>query len=174
MSGDRMTGNTATGNTATGNTATGNEMTRLPGEAPRTAEPQPLLEIQPLPQRQPLLEIRGLTKTFPLGQGLLARWRGQPRRAVQALTDVNLSVRRGETLGIVGESGCGKSTLARTLVRLYTADSGEISYAGLDVRWEDVGTGELFPHVYGPIHPADVLDIIPAHFEDNGGFVLER
>ena len=128
MSGDRMTGNTETENTATGNTETGNEMTRLPGEAPRTAEPQPPLEIQPL------LEIRGLTKTFPLGQGLLARWRGQPRRAVQALTDVNLSVRRGETLGIVGESGCGKSTLARTLVRLYTADSGEISYAGLDVR----------------------------------------
>lgn len=50
----------------------------------------------------------------------------------------------------------------------------QVDDAGLDVRWEDVGTGELFPHVYGPIHPADVLNIIPAHFDHNGGFVLER
>ena len=124
MSGDEMTSNIVNGN----------EVARLPGEAPRTSDPQALPEMQPLPQTQPLLENRGLTKTFPLKQGLLARWRGQPRRAVQALTDVNLSVRRGETLGIVGESGCGKSTLARTLVRLYAADSGQISYDGLDVR----------------------------------------
>ncbi|GGL99166.1 ABC transporter ATP-binding protein [Deinococcus aerophilus] len=82
---------------------------------------------------EPLMEIRGLTKTFPVRQGLIARWRGQPRRAVQALTDVELSVRRGETLGIVGESGCGKSTLARTLVRLYAADRGSVRYGGQDV-----------------------------------------
>ena len=81
----------------------------------------------------PLLEVSGLTKTFPVRQSLLSRWRGQPSRAVQALTDVNLSVKRGETLGIVGESGCGKSTLARTLVRLYTADSGSVRYGGQDV-----------------------------------------
>jgi len=80
-----------------------------------------------------LLEVRGLTKTFPVRQGVISRWRGQPGRAVQALTDVNLTVRRGETLGIVGESGCGKSTLARTLVRLYEADSGTVSYDNLDV-----------------------------------------
>ena len=66
-------------------------------------------------------------------QSLLARWRGQPRRAVQALTDVELSVQRGETLGIVGESGCGKSTLARTLVRLYDADRGSVRYGEQDV-----------------------------------------
>ena len=82
---------------------------------------------------KPLLDVRHLTKTFPVAQGLFARWRGQPRRAVQALTDVDLTVRRGETLGIVGESGCGKSTLARTLVRLYDADSGSVRYDGQDV-----------------------------------------
>ncbi|PNY81462.1 ABC transporter ATP-binding protein [Deinococcus koreensis] len=80
-----------------------------------------------------VLEVSGLTKTFPAGQSLLARLRGQPRKVVQALTDVHLSVRRGETLGIVGESGCGKSTLARTLVRLYDADSGSVRYDGAEV-----------------------------------------
>ncbi len=84
-------------------------------------------------QSEVLLEVRGLTKTFPVRQSWLARAQGQPKKVVQALTDVTLSVRRGETLGIVGESGCGKSTLARTLVRLYQADSGEVSYGGLNV-----------------------------------------
>ncbi|THF87403.1 ATP-binding cassette domain-containing protein [Deinococcus sp. KSM4-11] len=82
---------------------------------------------------RPVLMIRGLTKTFAAPQSLLSRWQGQPRRVVQALTDVNLEVRRGETLGIVGESGCGKSTLARTLVRLYDADSGSVQYGSQEV-----------------------------------------
>ncbi|UBV44298.1 ATP-binding cassette domain-containing protein (plasmid) [Deinococcus taeanensis] len=80
-----------------------------------------------------LMDVRGLTKTFPVRQSLLARLQGQPRRAVQALSDVHLSVVRGETLGIVGESGCGKSTLARCLVRLHEADSGAVRYEDLDV-----------------------------------------
>jgi oligopeptide transport system ATP-binding protein len=82
---------------------------------------------------QDVMVITGLTKTFTAPQSLLARWRGQPRRVVQALTDVNLTVQRGETLGIVGESGCGKSTLARTLVRLYHADSGSVVYGAQEV-----------------------------------------
>lgn len=80
-----------------------------------------------------LMDIRQLTKTFPVGESFLARLRGQPRRQVQALTDVNLRVLRGETLGIVGESGCGKSTLARCLVRLYDPDEGSVGYDGLEV-----------------------------------------
>lgn len=82
---------------------------------------------------RPLMDVRGLSKAFPAPQGLLARLRGEPRRAVQALSDVHLSVQRGETLGIVGESGCGKSTLARCLVRLQDADQGEVRYEDLDV-----------------------------------------
>ena len=57
-----------------------------------------------------------------------------PRLFVHALNGISFSVRRGETLGIVGKSGCGKSTLARCLVRLIEADGGTIIYDGADVR----------------------------------------
>ncbi len=81
----------------------------------------------------PIMQVEGLTKTFPVRQDFLDRLRRRPARAVQALSDVDLQVRRGETLGIVGESGCGKSTLARCLVRLYPADRGQVRYGTLDV-----------------------------------------
>ncbi len=77
-----------------------------------------------------LLRIAGLIKTFP---GPATGLFGAPRAKVRALAGVDLDVRRGETLGIVGESGCGKSTLARCLVRLMPIDSGQIQYAGEDV-----------------------------------------
>ena len=67
---------------------------------------------------EPLMIVQNLTKTFPVRRSLAARIRGGTRPVVHALTDVDLTVARGETLGIVGESGCGKSTLARCLVRL--------------------------------------------------------
>jgi oligopeptide/dipeptide ABC transporter ATP-binding protein len=82
----------------------------------------------------PLLEVRDLSKRFPIRRSLVQTLLRAPRRAVQALNGVSLTVRRGETLGIVGESGCGKSTLARCLVRLVEADAGSIRYDGLDVR----------------------------------------
>ncbi|MCB8882564.1 ATP-binding cassette domain-containing protein [Acidisoma cellulosilytica] len=82
---------------------------------------------------EPLLVVRKLTKTFARSRSLMDLVKGEPRRRVHALTEVDLSVRRGETLGIVGESGCGKSTLARCLVRLHRVDSGSVTYDGLDV-----------------------------------------
>jgi oligopeptide/dipeptide ABC transporter ATP-binding protein len=81
-----------------------------------------------------LLEVQGLTKVFPLHRPMLKALLRAPRLAVHALNGVSFSVRRGETLGIVGESGCGKSTLARCLVRLIEADAGTIIYDGADVR----------------------------------------
>ena len=57
-----------------------------------------------------LLRVRGLKKYFPVKQGFLKRTTGQ----LQAVDGVDLDVRRGETVGLVGESGCGKSTLGRT------------------------------------------------------------
>ncbi len=76
-----------------------------------------------------LLRIRGLKKHFPVRQGLLKRTSGY----LQAVDGVDLDIRRGETVGLVGESGCGKSTLGRTLLRLLEPTAGEISFEGVDL-----------------------------------------
>ncbi len=81
----------------------------------------------------PLIQATGLTKTFAIPYGLANRLAGEPARAVHALNGVSFEVRRGETLGIVGESGCGKSTLARCLVRLLDLDGGRIDFNGADI-----------------------------------------
>ncbi|MHB0896252.1 MAG: ABC transporter ATP-binding protein [Spirochaetales bacterium] len=76
-----------------------------------------------------ILEVRNLKKYFKTGQGML-----------HAVDDVNFSVIRGKTLGIVGESGCGKTTTGRCLLRLVEPTSGKILFEGSDIRklgrWE--------------------------------------
>ena len=81
----------------------------------------------------PLISVEGLSKRFRLPQTLTGALAGRPAPAVHALNEVDLEVRRGETLGIVGESGCGKSTLARCLVRLIEPDEGRIRFEGKDI-----------------------------------------
>ena len=66
-----------------------------------------------------LLEAEGVEKYFPITQGIILQ---HEVGSVKAVDDVSFTVRRGETLGIVGESGCGKSTLARCVMRLLDAD----------------------------------------------------
>ncbi|MCW8084377.1 ABC transporter ATP-binding protein [Sabulicella glaciei] len=75
---------------------------------------------------QPLLRLDGLVKHFPLKGGLL----GRTQAVVRAVDGVGFDVRKGETLGIVGESGCGKSTTARLLMRLLDPDSGTMVFDG--------------------------------------------
>src|SRR3984885_2114858 len=75
---------------------------------------------------QPLLLVEGLRKHFPVRGGLLNR----QVATVQAVDDVSFAVRKGETLGIVGESGCGKSTTARLLMRLIEPDAGDVVFDG--------------------------------------------
>ena len=76
-----------------------------------------------------LLSTRGLKKYFPVKQGMLGRTSGY----LQAVDGVDLDVRRGETVGLVGESGCGKSTLGRTLLRLLEPTAGQILFDGTDL-----------------------------------------
>ena len=81
----------------------------------------------------PLIDVHDLVMTFPRQRGVVDRLAGHPVQIVRALNGVSFSVKRGETLGIVGESGCGKSTLARCLVRLHEPKSGRIDFAGVEV-----------------------------------------
>lgn len=76
-----------------------------------------------------LMETRHLKKWFPIAGSL-----GKGKACVKAVEDVNLTIRKGETLGIVGESGCGKSTLGRLLLRLIEPTEGEILFKGKDIN----------------------------------------
>jgi peptide/nickel transport system ATP-binding protein len=76
----------------------------------------------------PMLEVRDLRVHFPVKKGFFGRTAGH----VHAVDGVSLTIRAGETLGLVGESGCGKTTLGRSIVRSETPTSGEIRYRGGD------------------------------------------
>lgn len=79
-----------------------------------------------------LLEIKGLKKYFPIKEGLFKT------NYVKAVDDVSLFVKKGETLGLVGESGCGKTTLGRTILRLHEPTEGQIIYDGEDITKVDM------------------------------------
>jgi ABC-type oligopeptide transport system ATPase subunit len=79
---------------------------------------------------EPLVEVRGLVKHFPITQGIIVQ---RKIGAVRAVDGVSFDVRRGETLGIVGETGCGKSTTARLIMRLLDATAGEVRFDGQDI-----------------------------------------
>lgn len=74
----------------------------------------------------PLLELKDLCTYFPIRKGIIKRKVGE----IKAVDNISLSVRRGETYGLVGESGCGKSTLGRSVLRLIEPTSGEIFFDG--------------------------------------------
>ena len=81
---------------------------------------------------EPLIRVEGLRKTYLTNNSLIARALGTVRQ-VHAVDEVDLEIRRGETLGVVGESGCGKSTLARCLMLLERPTAGSITSGGRNI-----------------------------------------
>src|ERR1700675_1536083 len=80
-----------------------------------------------------LLEVQNLKKYFPIKRGIFSKTIGY----VKAVDDVSFQIKKGETLGLVGESGCGKTTIGRTLLRLIEPTGGKVMFEGKDVTAMD-------------------------------------
>ncbi|MEU2053665.1 ABC transporter ATP-binding protein [Streptomyces bungoensis] len=120
-----------------------------------------------------LLRVEGLTKHFPIKKGILQRQVG----AVKAVDGIDFEVRKGETLGVVGESGCGKSTMGRVVTRLQDPTGGKITFDGRDIT--RLSTGQLrplrrdiqmiFQDPYGSLNPRHTIgSIVSAPFRLQG------
>jgi oligopeptide/dipeptide ABC transporter ATP-binding protein len=126
-------------------------------------------EPTPAPSRfsgggEDLLVVTDLQKHFPIRRGLLQRQVG----AVQAVDGLNFTVRKGETLSLVGESGCGKTTTGRMLTRLIEPTGGRILFEGRDIT--HISTGKMrplrrdvqmiFQDPYGSLNPRHTVGTI--------------
>src|SRR3954452_8728403 len=96
-------------------------------------------EARPNGSAGPLLDVQGLKKHFPIHRGVFSRVSGQ----VYAVDGVSFEIRRGETLGLVGESGCGKSTVGRTLLKLLEPTEGKIIVHGRDIT--ELDAAQMLP-----------------------------
>ncbi|HWQ57517.1 MAG TPA: oligopeptide/dipeptide ABC transporter ATP-binding protein [Clostridia bacterium] len=126
----------------------------------------------------PLLAIDGLSVHFPVRGGLPFA-----RKKVEALTDVSLTVNRGDTFGIVGESGCGKSTLANAILGLVEPQSGSIRFMGRDLlamnrrdfRRARLDMQLIFQDPFSSLNPRfNVYQIISEPMRIKGGFTREE
>ncbi|MFJ1971708.1 dipeptide ABC transporter ATP-binding protein [Streptomyces sp. NPDC087903] len=112
-------------------------------------------------EREVLLRVEGLKKHFPIRKGVLQRQVG----AVKAVDGIDFEVRKGETLGVVGESGCGKSTMGRVITRLQDPTGGSIHFEGKDItRLNAAGMRPLrrdiqmiFQDPYGSLNPRHTI-----------------
>ncbi|MES4892791.1 dipeptide ABC transporter ATP-binding protein [Streptomyces sp. NPDC096012] len=158
-------------------------------ETKKTDEAEALIPQQaPAPddaaaEREVLLRVERLTKHFPIKKGILQRQVG----AVKAVDGIDFEVRKGETLGVVGESGCGKSTMGRVITRLQDPTGGTITFEGQDIT--RLSTGQMrplrrdiqmiFQDPYGSLNPRHTIgSIVSAPFrlqnvEPEGGVKKE-
>ena len=100
------------------------------GSTPLKKEPDPLAVISiPTESRETLVEVKGLKTWYPIRKGLLKRIAGH----VKAVDGIDLSIRKGTTLALVGESGCGKTTAGKSIIRLIKPTDGAIVFKGRDL-----------------------------------------
>jgi peptide/nickel transport system ATP-binding protein len=120
-----------------------------------------------------LLKVSGLQKHFPIRKGLLQRQVG----AVRAVDGIDFEVRKGETLGVVGESGCGKSTMGRLITRLLEPTAGTVEFQGKDITHLGVGgmrpmrrdVQMIFQDPYSSLNPRHTIGtIVGAPFKLQG------
>ncbi len=109
--------------------ATASEEVTVPDAATQDAATQAARTTQLADGSRPLVQAEDLRVYFPIYSGLLQRRTGD----VRAVDDVTFDIKRGETLGLVGESGCGKSTTGRALIRLRNPTSGRVLFDGTDL-----------------------------------------
>ncbi|MET8136270.1 dipeptide ABC transporter ATP-binding protein [Streptomyces sp. NPDC006290] len=133
--------------------------------------------------REVLLRVQGLQKHFPIRKGVLQRQVG----AVKAVDGIDFEVRKGETLGVVGESGCGKSTMGRVITRLQDPTGGSIEFEGQDITRLSASKMRplrrdiqmIFQDPYGSLNPRHTIgSIVSAPFrlqnvEPEGGVKKE-
>ena len=81
------------------------------------------------PTNSNILEVKNLKMYFPVSQGILRRKVGE----VKAVDNITLNIKKGETLGLVGESGCGKTTVGRCILRVYEPTSGQMIFEGQNI-----------------------------------------
>ncbi|MGC4983086.1 ABC transporter ATP-binding protein [Streptomyces sp. DT193] len=123
--------------------------------------------------REVLLRVKGLQKHFPIRKGVLQRQVG----AVKAVDGIDFEVRKGETLGVVGESGCGKSTMGRVITRLQDPTGGTIEFEGQDITRLSASKMRplrrdiqmIFQDPYGSLNPRHTIgSIVSAPFRLQG------
>ncbi|MEV8538229.1 dipeptide ABC transporter ATP-binding protein [Streptomyces sp. NPDC051572] len=123
--------------------------------------------------REVLLKVEGLKKHFPIKKGILQR----QIAAVKAVDGIDFEVRKGETLGVVGESGCGKSTMGRVITRLQDPTSGSIHFEGQDITTLNAAGMRplrrdiqmIFQDPYGSLNPRHTIgSIVSAPFRLQG------
>ena len=144
-------------------------------QTPQTPKTPKTPQTPQAPETQEaLLRVTGLSKHFPVRSGLLTQ---RQIGAVRAVDGVSFSVRKGETLGLVGESGCGKTTTGRLVARLLAPTAGEIHFGGRDIA--QLGPRELrpmrheiqmiFQDPYSSLNPRHTVgSIVAAPMEVNG------
>ena len=135
---------------------------------------QPGSDVTTQPDSDVILEVKDLKKHFPTRTSGIIRRESDP---VKAVDGISFTVRRGETLGLVGESGCGKSTAGRTMLQLLPPTGGSIHYNGRDItgahgsdlRRLRTEMQMVFQDPYGSLNPRQTVGtIVAAPFDIQG------